>query len=104
MSTGEVVGSVFFTADELLRVEELTVSTGSDLVDHSGLKVDEDCTWDVFPCAGLAEEGVESIVTSSNGLVTRHLSIRLYQIQIPKRNTSVHKKHIHKEDPQMYGL
>ena len=84
MSTGEVVGSVFFTADELLRVEELTVSTGSDLVDHGGLEVDEDGTRDVFPCAGLAEEGVESIVTSSNGLVTRHLSIRLYQIQIPK--------------------
>ena len=77
MSTGEVVGSVFFTADELLRVEELTVSTGSDLVDHGGLKVDEDGAWDVLPRAGFAEEGVESVVTSANGLVTRHLAIRL---------------------------
>lgn len=77
MSTGEVVSCVFFTADELFRVEKLTVSTGPDLIDHSGLKVDEDGTWDVLPCTGLTEEGVESIVSSANSLVTRHLAIRL---------------------------
>ena len=78
MATGEVVGSVVFTADELFRVEKLTVSTGPDLVDHSGLKVDKDGTWDVLARTGLTEEGVESIVTSANSLVTWHLSIRLH--------------------------
>jgi hypothetical protein len=31
----------------------------------------------MLPSTSLAEEGVESIITSSNSLVTRHLAIRL---------------------------
>merc|ERR1719240_1248864 len=34
MSSGEVVGSIFFSRDELLWMEELSVGTGSDLVDN----------------------------------------------------------------------
>lgn len=77
MTTGEVVSCVFFAADELLRVEKLTVGTSPDLIDHSRLKIDEDSTWDVLSGTGFTEEGVESIVTSANSLVTWHLAIRL---------------------------
>ena len=76
MTTGEVVGRVFLAADELLRVEELAVGPGSDLVDHGGLQVHEDGTWHVLSSTCLAEEGVEGIISTANGLVTRHLPIR----------------------------
>ena len=92
MPTSEVVSCVFFTADELFRVEKLTVSTGPDLIDHSGLKIDKDGTRDVLACTGLTEEGVESIVTSANSLVTRHLAIRLYQSK--SKTTDSVNKHI----------
>ena len=77
VTTGKVVGSILLAADELLRVEELAVSASPHLINHSGLKVNKYSTGDVLPSASLTEEGVESIITSSNGLVTRHLAISL---------------------------
>ena len=47
------------------------------LTDYSGFKVNEDSTWHVFAGSSLAEECVEGVVSTSNGLVTRHLTIRL---------------------------
>ena len=75
VTTGEVVGGILLTGDQLFRVEELTVGTGTDLVDHGGLQVDEDGTGDVLTGTGLGEEGVEGIVTTADGLVGRHLPI-----------------------------
>ena len=77
VTTGEVVGSILLATDELLRVEELAVSASPHFINHSGLKVNKYSTGDVLPSASLTEEGVESIITSSNGLVTRHLAISL---------------------------
>jgi hypothetical protein len=77
VTTGKVVGSILLAADELLRVEELAVSASPHLIDHSGLKVNKHSTGDVLPSTSLTEEGVESIITSSNGLVTGHLAISL---------------------------
>jgi len=77
VATGEVVGSILLATDELLRVEELAVSASPHFINHSGLKVNKYSTGDVLPSASLTEEGVESIITSSNGLVTRHLAISL---------------------------
>merc|ERR1719311_570337 len=48
VTTGVVVGSVLLTGDQLLRVVELTVGTGTDLVTHSGLKIDEHATGHVL--------------------------------------------------------
>ena len=84
MATGEVVGSVFFAADELLRVEELAVGSGPHLVDDGGFKIHEDGAWHVLSGAGFAEERVEGVVSSTHGLVTWHLSIRL-----KKTNTKI---------------
>jgi len=74
VATGEVVGGVLLAGDELLRVEELPVGAGADLVDHGGLEVDEHRAGDVLARTGLGEEGVEGIVAATDGLVGGHLA------------------------------
>ena len=85
MTTGVVVGGVLLAGDQLLGVEELTVGTGTDLIDDGGLQIDEDGTWDVLASAGLGEEGVEGIVTTTDGLVGWHLNYVLAPVIIQKR-------------------
>lgn len=77
MTTGEIVGGVFLAADELLGVEELTVGAGPHFIDDGGFKIHEHGARHVFSGAGLAEKRVEGIVSSADGFVARHLSIRL---------------------------
>ena len=77
VATGEVVGSVFLSRDELLWVEELSVGTGTDLIDNGGLEIEEDAAGDVLASTSLGEEGVESIITTTDGLVRRHLTVGL---------------------------
>merc|ERR1712054_686019 len=77
MSSGEVVGSIFLTGDELLWMEELSVGSGSDFINNGWLEIEEDSSWDVFTSTSLGEEGVESIVTTTNGFVGWHLTIWL---------------------------
>ena len=69
MSSGEVVGGIFFTGDELLWMEELSVGSGSDLIDNGWLEIEEDSSWDVLTSTSLGEEGVEGIVTTTDGFV-----------------------------------
>jgi len=77
VTTGEVVGGILLTRDELLGVEELSVGTSTDLIDNGGLEIEEDGSGDVLTGTSLGEEGVESIITATDGLVGRHLTIRL---------------------------
>jgi hypothetical protein len=77
VTTGVVVGSILLTGDQLLRVVKLTVGTGTDLVTHSGLKIDEHGSGNVLSGTSLREKGVEGIVTATDSLVGRHLSVRL---------------------------
>jgi len=77
MSSGEVVGSIFFTGDELLWVEQLSVGSGSNLIDNSWFEIEEDSSWDVFTSTSLGEEGVESIVTTTDGFIGWHLTVWL---------------------------
>jgi hypothetical protein len=77
MATSEVVGSILFATDELLRVEELAIGASADLINHGGLEVKEDAAGHMLAGAGLAEKGVESVVTTADGLVGGHLPIRL---------------------------
>jgi len=58
-------------------VEQLSVGTGSDLIDYGRLEVKEDGSWDVLASSSLAEEGVEGIVSSSDGLIRWHLTVWL---------------------------
>ena len=47
------------------------------LTNNGWLKVHKHCTRDVFPSTGFTEEGVEWVVTSSDGLVRGHLPVWL---------------------------
>jgi hypothetical protein len=69
VTSGEVVGSIFLSGDELLWVEELSVGTGSDFIDNGWFEIKEDGSWDVLSGTSLGEEGVESIITTSDGFV-----------------------------------
>jgi hypothetical protein len=77
VTTGEVVGSIQLTRDELLWVEELTVGTSTDFINNGWFQIEEDATWDVLAGTSLGEEGVESIITATDGLVRWHLTIWL---------------------------
>jgi len=77
MSSGEVVSSILFTGDQLFWVEELSVGTSSDFVNNGWFEIKEDTSGDVFTGTGFTEEGVESIITTTNGFVRWHLSIGL---------------------------
>jgi hypothetical protein len=77
VTTGVVVGGILLSGDDLLRVVELTVGSGADLVTHGGLEVDVDGTGDVLSGTSLGEEGVEGVVAATDGLVGGHLAVRL---------------------------
>ena len=77
VTTGEVVSGIFLTGDELLWVEKLSVGASSDLIDDGGLEIEEDSAGDVLASTSLGEEGVESVVTATDGLIGRHLTVRL---------------------------
>jgi len=77
MSSGEVVSGIFLSGDELLWVEQLSVGSGSDLIDNGWLEIEEDSSWDVLASTSLGEEGVEGIVATADGLVRGHLAVGL---------------------------
>jgi hypothetical protein len=77
VTTGEVVGGIFLSGDELLGVEELSVGAGSDFVDNGWLEIEEDAAGNVLASTSLGEEGVESIVATTDGLIGWHLTVRL---------------------------
>jgi hypothetical protein len=77
VTSGEVVGSIFLTGDELFRMEKLSVSTSSYFIDDSRFEIEEDGSGDVLTSTSFGEEGVESIITTTDGLVRWHLTIRL---------------------------
>jgi len=58
-------------------VVELPVGSRADLVTDGGLKINKDGTGDVLSGSGLREEGVEGVIAATDGLVRRHLAVRL---------------------------
>jgi hypothetical protein len=54
-----VVGRIFLTADQELRVEELAVIARADLIDGRRIQVDEDGPGDIFALPSFREEGLE---------------------------------------------
>merc|ERR1719203_1460919 len=69
MSTSIVVSGIFLTSHQLLRVEQLAVSSSADFIkDSSGY---------VFSRSSLGEKGIKRVIPASDGFVRRHLSIRL---------------------------
>ena len=58
-------------------MEELSVGSGSDLIDDGGFEIEEDGSGDVLASTSLGEEGVEGVVTTTDGLIGGHLTVRL---------------------------
>ena len=77
MTTGIVVSSILLSTNNLLGVVQLPVCSRTDLVTNRGLQINVHGTGDVLPGTSLREEGVEGIISTSNGLVTGHLTIGL---------------------------
>merc|ERR1711981_459393 len=77
VTTSVVVSSVLFARDQPLRVVQLAVGTGADLIEHSRLQVDVHGTGHVLAGTSLREKGVEGIIASTDGLIGRHLAVRL---------------------------
>ena len=77
VTTGIVVGSIFLAGDKLLRVVKLAVSTGTDFIAHTRFQINHDGTGNVFAGTSFGKKGVEGIITTTNGFVGRHLTIRL---------------------------
>merc|ERR1719399_565219 len=77
MSASKVICCIFLASDQLLRVKQLTIGARADLVNNGRFQVDHNATWHVLPSTGLTEEGIECVISTSNGLVRRHLAIRL---------------------------
>jgi len=77
MATGVVIGGILLARDQLLRVVQLTVGSSADLVDHGRLEIEVDGARNMLSGTSLGEEGVERVVTASDGLVGRHLAVRL---------------------------
>ena len=58
-------------------MEELSVGSGSDLIDDGWLEIEEDGSWNVLSSTSLGEEGVEGIITTTDGFVRWHLTVWL---------------------------
>jgi len=80
VTTGEVVGGILLTGDELLGVEELSVGTSTDLIDDGGLEIEEDAAGNVLASTSLGEEGVESVVATTDSLIGGHLTVGLNSV------------------------
>jgi len=80
VTSGEVVSGIFLSGDKLLGMEKLSVGSGSDLIDNGGLKIEEHTSGDVLASTSLGEEGVESIIATTDGLIGGHLTVRLNSV------------------------
>ena len=80
VTTSVIVGSILFAGDQLLRVVQLAVSSSADFVDHTRLEIEVDATGNVLASTSLREKGVEGVIATANGLVGRHLTIRLNSV------------------------
>jgi hypothetical protein len=77
MTSGEVVGGIFLSGDELFRMEELSVGSGSDFINNGWFQIEENASWHVFTSSSLGEESVEGVITTSDRLVGWHLTVWL---------------------------
>jgi hypothetical protein len=58
-------------------VEELSVGSSSDFINNGWFEIEEYTSWYVFSGTSFTEESVESIITTTNGFVRWHLTVRL---------------------------
>jgi len=62
MSSSIVICSILFTANQVFRVEELSVFTSADFIDWGRVQINKDGSWYVFSSSSFGEEGFEGSV------------------------------------------
>ncbi len=67
MTTSIVVGGILLAAHQQLRVEELAVAAGADLVNGRGVEVDKQSSGNVLAIARLGEESLKRAAFASVG-------------------------------------
>ena len=77
VATGVVIGSILLASHKLFRVEQLAVGSSTDFINNGGLKINKDSTGNMLASASFGEEGVEGVISTTDGLVRGHLAIRL---------------------------
>lgn len=61
--SGEIVGSIFLSRNELFGVEKLAIIPCSDFINNRRFKINKYSSGNMLSWARLAEEGVEGIVS-----------------------------------------
>ena len=59
----------------LNKERQVSEAENIHLVNDTGLQVHKDRPWDVFPCPGLGEESIETVVRFTQGGVGRHQTV-----------------------------
>ena len=77
VTTGVVVGGVFLAGDELLGMEQVSVLTVTDLINHIGLKIDVDGSGNVLSAASFREKSGEALIAGALVLLTSEVTIGL---------------------------
>ena len=75
MATCEVVGGIFFSGDQLLRVEQLSVGASADLVDDSWLEVNHDLN-----LSNISECPYYMNVSQDENIPNHHIPKRLFRL------------------------
>jgi len=87
VTTGVVIGSIFLSRDDGLRVVEVAVLSGADRVTYSGLKINHNSTGHVLAVLGLAEKGVvRAGLLADRGVVSHHtlgINTMLKAVKLP---------------------
>ena len=71
VTTGIIVGGIFFAGNQLFRVEEGAVSTGTNFIDGGGFQIQKDATGDEFSRTSLREKGIVGVVVGVIEIVVR---------------------------------
>jgi len=77
VTTGVVVGGVFLAGDELLGMEQVSVLTVTDLINHIGLKIDVDGSGNVLSATSFREKSGEALIAGALVLLTSEVTIGL---------------------------
>jgi hypothetical protein len=61
-SSCKIVCGILFSGQEGSRAEKSAICSGSDLIDHSGFKIDHESTGDELARGGLSEESASGVI------------------------------------------
>ena len=80
MSASIIIGSIFFSSDQLFRMKQLPVGSGTNFIDNGRFQIYENGSGYVFSSSSFAEKRIETIIAASDGFIRWHLTIRLYSM------------------------